>query len=115
MKVGQNTNIEISKLQQNMAQQAQPSQSKQTGTAAEVMQHSTRNAQAGVPVTVSNSARSLDQTAKSSAKSSSDVDMAKVQAMRDAIANGTFRINASAIADKLLTDAGQLLDTPVHS
>ena len=102
MKVG-NNNVEIlaAKLQQNQAQQAQQ---KQTGTAAEAVQHSRSNA-AGVPVTVSNSARSLDQNAKAS----SDVDMAKVNAIRAAIANGTFKINASAIADKMLFDAGELL------
>ena len=32
-----------------------------------------------------------------------------VQAMREAIANGTFKVNAGAIADKLLTDASMFL------
>ena len=103
MKVGQNTNVEMlaAKLQQNAAQHAQQ---KQSGTAAEVVQHSRSNA-AGVPVTMSNSARSLDQNSKASA----DVDMAKVNAMRAAIANGTFKIDASVIADKLLVDTSALL------
>lgn len=109
MKVGINNNVEIlaSKLQQNAAQQAH---NKQSGTAAEAVQASGRNAQAGVPVTVSNSARSLDVNAKAS--DDMDMDMAKVQAMREAIANGTFSINAGAIADELLADAGQLLGAP---
>lgn len=103
MKVGQNTNVEIlaSKLQQSAVQQAQH---KQSGTAGDAVKASARNAQ-GVPVTVSNSARSLDQNAKTSG----DVDMAKVLAMREAIANGSFRVNAGAVADKLLGDAAQLL------
>ena len=103
MKVGQNTNVEMlaAKLQQNATQQAQQSKS---GTASEVVQQSRANA-AGVPVTVSNSVRSLDQNSKSS----SDVDMAKVNAIREAIANGTFKVNAGAIADKLLTDASMFL------
>lgn len=103
MKVGQNTNVEMlaAKLQQNAAQQAQQ---KQNGTASEVVQHTRSNA-AGVPVTMSNSARSLDQNSKAS----SDVDMAKVQAIREAIANGTFKVNASVIADKMLVDASALL------
>lgn len=103
MKVGQNTNVEMlaAKLQQNATQQAQ--QGKQ-GMASEVVQQTRANA-GGVPVTVSNSARSLD----ANAKTSSDVDMAKVNAIRAAIANGTFKVNASVIADKMLVDASALL------
>lgn len=103
MKVGQNTNVEMlaAKLQQNATQQAQQGKS---GTAAEVVQQTRANA-AGVPVTVSNSARSLDANAKTSA----DVDMAKVNAIREAIANGSFKVNASVIADKMLVDAAALL------
>lgn len=103
MKVGQNTNVEMlaAKLQQNATQQSQQSKS---GTASEVVQQSRANA-AGVPVTVSNSARSLDANAKSSV----DIDMAKVNAMRAAIANGTFTVNASVVAEKMLIDASALL------
>lgn len=103
MKVGQNTNVEIlaAKLQQSATQQAQQSKS---GTASEVVQQTRSNA-AGVPVTVSSSVRSLDQNAKTS----SDIDMAKVNAIRAAIANGTFKVNASVIADKMLVDAAALL------
>ena len=103
MKVGQNTNVEMlaAKLQQNATQQAQQSKS---GTASEVVQQTRANA-AGVPVTVSSSARSLDANAKTSA----DIDMAKVNAMREAIANGTFKVNASVVAEKMLVDASALL------
>ena len=103
MKVGQNTNIEMqaAKLQQNAAQHAQQ---KQHGSASEVGQQSRASA-AGVPVTVSNSVRSLDHNAKSS----SDIDMDKVQRMRAAIANGTFSVNAQAVAGKLLDDAAAFL------
>lgn len=105
MKVGQNTNVEMlaAKLQQNSTQQAHQTKN---GTAGEAVQQSRANA-AGVPVTVSNSVRSLDQNAKASA----DMDMAKVNAMRAAIANGTFSVNASAVADKMLFDAAELLTT----
>ena len=104
MKVGTNNNIEMlaSKLQQTTAQNAQQ---KQVGTAAESVQASGRPAQSGVPVTVSKSVRSLGE----GSKTTSDVDTAKVQAMREAIANGTFKVNAGAIADKLLTDASMFL------
>ena len=103
MKVGQNTNVEMlaAKLQQNATQHAQQSKS---GTASEVVQQIRGNA-AGVPVTVSNSARSLD----ANSKTSGDIDMAKVNAIRAAIANGTFKVNASVVADKMLVDASALL------
>ena len=35
--------------------------------------------------------------------------MAKVNAIREAITNGTFKVNASVIADKMLVDASALL------
>lgn len=34
-----------------------------------------------------------------------DIDQARVNELRHAISNGTYRINASAIADKMLADA----------
>lgn len=103
MKVGQNTNLEMqaAKLQQNTLQHAQQ---RQHGSAAEVGQQSRANA-AGVPVTVSNSVRSLDQNSKASP----DVDMDKVNRMRAAIANGTFTVDAQAVAGKLLGDAAALM------
>lgn len=101
MKVSQNNNVELhsSKPLAQAAVAAKPA----AAAAAETARALVRNP--GVPVTVSSSARSLDETAKSSA----DVDMAKVQAMRAAIAAGTFRVNAGTIADRLLGDAGQML------
>ena len=103
MKVGQNTNVEMlaAKLQQNATQHAQQGKS---GTASEVVQQTRANA-AGVPVTVSNSVRSLDQNSKSSA----DMDMAKIQAIREAIANSTFTVNANVVADRMLVDTAALL------
>lgn len=65
---------------------------------------------AGVEVTVSNLARSLSTTKSSE---SADVDMAKVNAVRDAIQNGTYKVNPEAIADKLLSNAQEMLgNTP---
>lgn len=61
---------------------------------------------AGVEVTVSNLARSLS-TAKSG--ESADVDMAKVNAVRASIQNGTYTVNPEAIADKLLSNAQEML------
>jgi negative regulator of flagellin synthesis FlgM len=47
---------------------------------------------------------------KGVARSGTDVfDAAKVEAMRTAIQNGSFSVNAEAIADKMLSQARELL------
>ena len=61
---------------------------------------------AGVAVTVSPMVRSLEA---SGADESPDVDADKVSAVRSAIAQGTFVVNAGAIADKLLSHAQETL------
>ena len=50
-------------------------------------------------------ARALNQTARSTA----DFDAGKVQAVRTAIEKGTFSVNADAIADKMLSNAAEIL------
>ena len=60
---------------------------------------------AGVPVSFSSSARALD----SQNRTNTDFDADRVKAMREAISNGSFRINADAIADKLLSNAEEFL------
>jgi negative regulator of flagellin synthesis FlgM len=60
---------------------------------------------AGVPVTVSTAARALDQTARSTG----DFDAGKVKAVRTAIEKGTFSVDAEAVADKMLSNAQEIL------
>ena len=60
---------------------------------------------AGVPVSFSSSARALD----SQNRTNTDFDADRVKAMREAISNGSFRINADAITDKLLSNAEEFL------
>lgn len=38
-----------------------------------------------------------------------DIDMAKVQALRDAIASGQYKVDTSRIAESLITSARELL------
>jgi len=61
---------------------------------------------AGVAVTVSPMARSLEATALDE---SPDVDASKVSAVRSAISQGTYVVNPEAIADKLLSNAQETL------
>lgn len=73
--------------------------------ASDVARAATAGNGPGVSVSKSASAAALQQ-----ADASADVDTAKVQAMREAIANGSFRVNAEAIADKLLANAQEMLE-----
>jgi negative regulator of flagellin synthesis FlgM len=62
---------------------------------------------AGMPATVSLSrgARELEFAGRAA----TEFDAERVKAMRAAIADGTFQINAGAIADRLLSDAQDTL------
>lgn len=60
----------------------------------------------GVGVTVSTSARSLEAARGGE---TADVDLEKVNAVRQAIANNTFAVNPEVIADKLLSNAHEML------
>lgn len=88
---------------------AQPATSKgsqsASSTANSAASKSTQSA--GVAVTVSTLARSLG-AAKTG--ETADVDMAKVNSVRAAIKDGTFVVNAEAIADKLLSNAQEMLN-----
>jgi negative regulator of flagellin synthesis FlgM len=61
-------------------------------------------------VTVSSLARSMESSSiAGAAASSSDFNAEKVAQVRAAIADGSYKANAGAIADKLLSNAQQLL------
>ncbi len=62
-------------------------------------------APAQVKVTVSSQVRSLEE----SVSAGDGVDTERVQAVREEIANGTFKVDAEAIADKLLANAQEIL------
>ena len=63
---------------------------------------------AGVPVTVSFS-RGTRELEASNGRPTADFDAERVKAVRAAIESGTFRVNAEAIADRLLSDAQEAL------
>jgi negative regulator of flagellin synthesis FlgM len=43
-----------------------------------------------------------------------DIDTAKVEAVRTAISNGSYQVNAEAIADKLLSNAKEMFPRKSH-
>lgn len=61
---------------------------------------------AGVAVTVSTLARSLESASRGQ---SADIDLKKVEAVKSAIQQGTYKVDAEAIADKLLSNAQEML------
>lgn len=61
---------------------------------------------AGVAVTMSTQVRTLEQAKGADA---ADIDAKKVQEVKDAIEQGTYKVNAEAIADKLLANAQDML------
>jgi negative regulator of flagellin synthesis FlgM len=62
-------------------------------------------ATAGVPVTLSKAAQGLD----TAARVQGDYDAGKVKAVRTAIENGTFKVDAEVVADKMLTNSQEFL------
>ncbi len=63
----------------------------------------------GSAVTVSNLAQAMEQSGKGP-----DIDTAKVESVRTAIANGSYKVNAEAIADKLLSNAKEMFNRKSH-
>jgi negative regulator of flagellin synthesis FlgM len=106
MKIGQPSEIS------NQVHSNNVSTSQKTGAAAPASTVATANAaqgsrSAGVAVTVSTLARGLEKAARSDA---SDIDTQKVASVKSAIQGGTYVVNPEAIADKLLSNAQEMLN-----
>lgn len=101
MKVGNNADLTAALSQATAAKQ----QAKAGASAAETAGRSASDvAGNGVAVTLSASART-----SAAGRSSSDFNAEKVQAVKTAIENGSFRVDAEAVADKLLENAYETL------
>lgn len=102
MKIGQPSDLptSVTSTVSGAAQKAA-----QNSNAATNANQSTRSA--GVAVTVSTAARALEKPERNDG---ADVDTAKVASVRAAIQDGSYTVNAEAIADKLLSNAQEMLD-----
>ena len=100
MKIGQPTDIASAAVQAS-----QSATTKAAGQNAPAAASNDRKTP-GVGVTVSNLARTLEASRSDSA----DVDMVKVNAVRQAIEQKTFAVNPEAIAEKLLSNARDMLN-----
>lgn len=108
MKIGQKPELPGALAQTGLAKQAKSPAAANVaaeGGAKSAQAAAVAASAAGVPVTVSSSVRALDQTARHSG----DFDAGKVKAVRAAIENGTFSVNAHAVADKMLSNAQEIL------
>lgn len=103
MKIGQHldNSVPVNSTATNV-----PAKGGQSASTAAPAAASAQAASAGVAVTVSPMARTLEASKRSEA---ADVDMEKVNAVRAAIAQGTYKVNPEAIADKLLSTAQEIL------
>lgn len=105
MKIGQPSELPasvtstVSGAAQKAAQSSNAAANANTNAA-----QSTRSA--GVAVTVSTAARALEKPERTEP----EVDTAKVASVRAAIQDGSYTVNAEAIADKLLSNAQEMLD-----
>ena len=100
MKIGPKPELPSSAVQAGTAKQ----QAKAAApTAQGLAKSSAAAAAAGVPVTLSRAAM------EPAGRSTDDFDADRVKAMRAAIENGTFKVSAEAIADKLLAGAQEML------
>ncbi len=100
MKVGNNAD-----LTNALSHAAAAKQQAKVATPAETATRAASSvADSGVPLTLSASAR-----ADALGRSSSDFNAEKVAAVKAAIQDGSFRVNAEAVADKLLDNAYEVL------
>ena len=103
MKIGQKPELPGALAQAAPAkQQAKAAAQAAGGLAASA---SSAVAAAGVPVTLSSAAKALEQTSRNPG----DFDAGKVKAVRSAIENGTFKVDAEVVADKMLANTQELI------
>ncbi|MGD9774002.1 flagellar biosynthesis anti-sigma factor FlgM [Diaphorobacter sp.] len=102
MKIGHNPDI-ASALAQAAANKQQ-AKAAAPAPAAEIAAQSASRAATGVPVTLSASARTAE-----TGRSTADFNAEKVKAVKTAIDQGTFSVDAEAVADKLLANAYETL------
>lgn len=107
MKVGQGAADPLLKVTPQATPPAQKEAAAKEATSVASQGATAAAANGSVSVTVSSSVRALEQASGTS--DAHDIDWDKVRAVREAIENGTYVVDAGAIAEKLLADASALL------
>ncbi len=105
MKIGQTPEASAVK-----APAAAPKGAAAQAAAAANAQAAPAQAQSSGAAQIASVAVSVSPTLQKTVRNASgDVDMAKVNAVRQAIKDGTFKINPEAIADRMLENAAEML------
>ncbi len=107
MKIGQPPEISTSVSPGSASAAQKAAQQPATATAAANASASKSTRSAGVAVTVSTLARTLES---SDSTQPGDFDHKKVATVRAAIQDGSYTVNPEAIADHLLSNAQELLN-----
>jgi negative regulator of flagellin synthesis FlgM len=106
MKIGPSLDNSL-QVQSGSAAASQKTAQGASASAAATNNASQGTRSAGVAVTVSTLARGLEKTGRGDA---ADIDTEKVASVRSAIEQGTYVVNPEAIADKLLSNAQEMLN-----
>ena len=113
MKIGQpsDNSIQVHSSAAAAAQKATPAPSASAGASSSATAAASQgNRSAGVAVTVSTLARGLEKTGRGEA---ADIDSKKVATVKAAIQDGSYVVNPEAIADKLLSNAQEMLNRTI--
>jgi negative regulator of flagellin synthesis FlgM len=105
MKIGQTPDNSIPVQQGNTASAQKATQNVSTAAASTAAAQGARSA--GVAVIVSTFARGVEKTGRNEGAS---FDAQKVATIKAAIQDGSYSVNPEAIADKLLTNAQEMLN-----
>lgn len=108
MKIGQPSELPALVTQSQTSGAQKSAAAAQTSPNANAVKNSRS---AGVSVSVSTLARTMEQN---DTGDTADVDAAKVASVKNAIQQGTYTVNAEAIADKLLSNAQEMLNRTVR-
>lgn len=107
MKIGQTSEAPAAKAAATAPKAAAQAMAEAQAAPAQQARSSGAAPSAGVTASVAVSVSpSLQKTVRNA---NGDVDMAKVNAVRQAIKDGTFKINPEAIAERMLENAAEML------
>jgi negative regulator of flagellin synthesis FlgM len=108
MKIGQNSEMPVASAPtaQSLTEAAtKPNTARAQAEAVQAYKPESKSDKPdGVKVSISSQAQALETSSEDAA-----VDMAKVEAVRAEIQQGTYKVNPEAIADKLLANAQEML------
>jgi negative regulator of flagellin synthesis FlgM len=110
MKIGPPSDIPLP-VTSTVSSAAQKAAQNSSASTAATTNASSGNRAAGVAVTVSTLARALEKPERSD---QADVNTEKVASVKAAIEDGTYVVNAEAIADQLLSNAQEMLNRTVR-